>query len=89
MAARFEEHDEIITAYAMRAGGPGWANQPVWVVVRSRLDGSYREECLQPDDLTAEAWALYDISEATHKAMRGVVKALVEKRKRRPRTAAV
>jgi hypothetical protein len=79
MTARFEEHDEIIAAYARRSGGPGWSNQPVWVVVRSRNDGSYREECLQPDDLTAEIWALYDISEAAHKAMTGAVKILVEK----------
>lgn len=81
MTARFDEHDQVITAYAQRASGPGWSNQPVWIAVRSRWDGSYRLECLQPEELSMEIWALYDISETVNKAMTDAVKAVMEKRR--------
>jgi hypothetical protein len=76
----FSEHDQIITAYAQKAHGPGWSNQPVWVVVRSRLDSSYRLECLQPDEFSMNIWALYDVSEAAHKAMVEAIKVHLAKR---------
>lgn len=65
------EHDVVITAYAEPAVGPGWANQPVWVVVRSRLDGTIRQICLQPFEQSAEMLYLYSISAAVHAAMTG------------------
>lgn len=63
------KHDHILTAYAERANGPGWANAPVWVIVRSQLDGSLRQECLQPDEQTSDMQTLYRVSEAAHVAM--------------------
>jgi hypothetical protein len=88
MAFKFGEHDQVVTAYAQHAHGPGWANQPVWVVVRSRLDGAYRLECLQPEDLTREIWALYEVSQAAHKAMMNAVTAKIEKQKTKKGNAA-
>lgn len=64
--------DTIVTAYAERASGPGWANAPLWVIVRG-LDGSLRSECLQPDEYGPEIAALYAVSEAAHLSMRGAV----------------
>jgi len=58
----------IVTAYAESVSGPGWANQPVWVVYRGR-DGQLREECLQPDEQPAEMVWLYTVSQAAHGAM--------------------
>ncbi len=63
------EHDTIITADAESANGPGWANQPIWVVVKSRLDGAIRVECIQPNEQSREMLTLYRISEEAHKAM--------------------
>ena len=60
--------ERIVTAYAERANGPGWANSPIWVIVRDRF-GNLREECLQPDEQTAEMAVLYRVSEAAHSAM--------------------
>jgi hypothetical protein len=60
--------DTIITAFASPAAGPGWANSPVWIVVRSQ-DGSYREVCLQPEEQSPEMLALYDVSATVNRSM--------------------
>lgn len=65
--------DQIVTAYAQRASGPGWTNCPLWVIVKG-ADGILREECLQPEDQTAGMATLYNISEAVHLALRQAVK---------------
>lgn len=65
--------DTIITAYAESASGPGWGNTPIWFVVRSRLDGKLRQECLQPNEQTDEMHILYGISQCAHAAMTNAV----------------
>ena len=71
--------DHIVTAYAESASGPGWANAPVWVVVKD-IDGKLRIECLQPNEQSAEIYSLYEISQATHSAMVSAVKSLPKRR---------
>lgn len=60
--------DYIVTAYADTCGGPGWANKPIWLIVRDQ-DGKLREECVQPDEQTTEMHILYEVSETAHRAM--------------------
>jgi hypothetical protein len=67
--------DKIVTAYAEPAAGPGWSNQPLWVIVRR--GGELFEECLQPHEQTAEMLTLYQVSAAAHSAMRGAVSAML------------
>lgn len=79
--------DWIITVYAQSANGPGWANQPLWVVVRG-IDGVIREECLQPAEQSRDMLVMYGISEAVSGAMRKAVEMqewekTAEKQKRR------
>ena len=64
------KHNEyqIVTAWAESASGPGWANQPVWVLVRERC-GKLRIECLQPDEQSRDIHTLYRVSSAAHGAM--------------------
>lgn len=59
----------VVTAYAERAAGPGWANSPIWVIVR---DGDKRlhQICIQPEERTAHLHYLYDVSAASHAAMK-------------------
>lgn len=71
------EHDHVVSAYAESASGPGWGNQPIWVVVRSGLDGSHRLECIQPADQTPEMATLYAVSAAAHGAMTTAVRKAV------------
>lgn len=66
--------DHIITAFGQSASGPGWGNSPVWIIVQSRLDGSIRQECIQPEDQTVEIHHLYRVSQAAHEAMTEAVK---------------
>ena len=74
---KLAETDYIVTAYAESAAGPGWANQPVWVVVRSQLDGSVRIECLQPNEQSGEIQGLYAVSQAAHGSMTRAVRTML------------
>ncbi len=69
MRIKFGEYDQIVTAWAESAAGPGWGNQPLWVLVKSQLDGNLRIECLQPSEQSKEQLTLYKLSEEAHRAM--------------------
>lgn len=79
---KLSEHDHIVTAYAESASGPGWGNSPIWVIIRSSLDGSFRQDCIQPSEQTAEMQHLYHVLQAAHLAMTGAVRRALEKRTR-------
>jgi len=64
-----KKHDYIVTAFAESARGLGWANQLIWVVIRSKIDGMLRLECIQSRDQTKEMVLLYSISQCAHLAM--------------------
>jgi hypothetical protein len=68
--------EKIITAFAEYAGGPGWANRPIWVIVRD-ANLRLREECIQPQNQTAEMHALFRVSNAAHEAMKSAVETAV------------
>lgn len=76
--------EKIVTAFAEYAAVPGWANRPLWVIVRG-ADLRLREECIQPEDQTAEMHALFRVSNAAHEAMRSAVESAVAKQKTRRR----
>jgi hypothetical protein len=73
--------EKIVTAFAEYAAGPGWANRPLWVIVRG-ADLRIREECIQPQNQTAEMHALFRVSNAAHEAMKSAVEAAVEAKRR-------
>jgi len=60
--------DSIVAAYAENASGPGWANSPVWVIVRDG-DHKLRQECIQPSKQTRDMMILYRLSEEATRAM--------------------
>lgn len=66
---KLNKNEYVVTAYASRASGPGWANTPLWVVIRDRVTGLFREDCIQPEQQTAGMRILYNVSEQTHAAM--------------------
>ena len=72
MTLKLSEHDTIVTAYAESAHGPGWSNTPVWVIVRNG-DGVFRQECLQPEEQTADMRILFRVSESAHRCMTAAV----------------
>ena len=78
--------EKIVTAFAEYASGPGWANRPLWVIVRG-ANLQLREECIQPEDQTAEMHALFRVSHAAHEAMKSAVESAVAARKTRRKVA--
>jgi hypothetical protein len=80
------KNETIVTAFAEYAAGPGWANRPLWVIVRG-TDHKLREECIQPEDQTADMHALFRVSNAAHMAMTGAVGAWVASAKPRSKAA--
>lgn len=65
--------DYVVAAWAEGARGPGWANQPIWYVVR-KPSGEYRLECIQPSMQSPEMVILYGVSQAAHAAMTAAVR---------------
>lgn len=78
--------EKIITAFAEYATGPGWENRPLWVIVRG-ADMQLRQECIQPEEQTAEMHALFRVSNAAHEAMRSAVESAVARPKTRRKVA--
>lgn len=72
-AINLQDGEHILAAWAESASGPGWANQPLWVLV---IDGDKRPrvECIQPGDQTQQMALLYSLSQAAHLAMTNVVR---------------
>jgi hypothetical protein len=75
---RLADTDNVVAAWAESAAGPGWSNQPIWVLVKSRLDGALRIECLQPHEQTHELMTLYRVSEAAHRALTRAAEAAIQ-----------
>ena len=72
-----EDKGTVIAAWAESASGPGWANSPLWYLVRGR-NGDLSVECLQPDEQTADMLMLYSISCSVSGLMRTLVVREVE-----------
>ena len=81
MSKRKPTQETVLTAYAEGASGPGWANQPIWVIVRDG-NGALRQECIQPERQTAEMLTLYRISQSAHLAMTAAVERIRGRRRR-------
>lgn len=65
--------DSIVTAWAEPASGPGWSNQPLWVIVKDG-DGKLREECIQPEEQDQVMRTLYTISASVHCQLKRSIK---------------
>jgi hypothetical protein len=73
MSVQLKDQEFIVTVYAKQAKGPGWSNQPLFVLIRD-AEGRLREECLQPDEQTAEMKALFNVSATVHDQLVKAVK---------------
>lgn len=63
----------VICAYTEKAHGPGWDNQLVWFITCDD-NGVLRQECLQPEQQSAEIAQLYNICHETNLALTAAVK---------------
>jgi hypothetical protein len=75
---KLKQHETVMSAWAERCAGPGWANQVVWVLLRDGADGSYRLAAIQPEEQTAEIAHLFGVSSAAFEAMTGAVRRKLE-----------
>jgi hypothetical protein len=64
--------ERVLAVVPEYASGPGWANMPVWVHV-GNIDGTYRSECLQPDEQSAEMLTLFRVGAHMQSALVGAV----------------
>ena len=73
-----DEH--VVTAYAQRAAGPGWANTPLWVIIQDG-NGKLRKECLQPEQQSGDIYLLYGLSDTLQGLLVNEVERLLRARK--------
>lgn len=82
-ALRLSDGDSIVTAWATRESGPGWANHPLWVLVSNRT-GDLRIECLQPSEQVEPMLTLRPYSVRAHNDMTAAVNCAAAKKAGRP-----
>lgn len=58
----------VVTAWAEPCAGPGWANKPVWVLLRDK-NNVLSIRCIQPEDQPDAMRVLYGVSAEVHKWM--------------------
>ena len=73
-------HEKVVCAYAALAEGPGWSNQPLYVVIQSS-SGTLREECIQPSEFSSTIWTLYGISDQLNRALVSEINYRADKQK--------
>lgn len=79
---KLKEHDHIVCAYAQRAAGPGWANAPLWVIIKDG-NGNLRQECLQPEEQGERIIWMYDVAASIHSAMVAALNLLLKRPRRK------
>lgn len=71
----------IVAAYAESAAGPGWTNNPLWVIYRT-LGGELKQTALQPDEQTKEMRIMFQFSAVAHEKMTSEVARYFKERER-------
>jgi hypothetical protein len=78
-------YPRVVTVYAQPAGGPGWSNVPLYIVMED-LDRTARGgkrlyiECIQPKYHTSLIRALYAISSILHDQLTDEVEKIMKKK---------
>lgn len=78
---RLKEGDYIRAVMPESAAGPGWANTPLYVIVRDG-NGKLREECLQPREQPRDVMLLFGIVEKVQAAMLSILEAALFRERR-------
>lgn len=53
--------EHVAAVVPERCSGPGWGNSPIWVHIHNNGAGTFRTECIQPDERTPGLHALFGI----------------------------
>ena len=78
---KLNEGDQIVAVWAESCSGPGWANQPVWVLVRA-LSGFLRIECLQPSEQSSVLLTCHRFAAELHTVMMREARALMTRKEK-------
>jgi len=69
MTLKITKDEYVVCAYPKMAAGPGWANTPIVVVIKNRLNNTYREEYIQPKEQTDTMRIMFPVLNAAHFAV--------------------
>lgn len=64
--------ESVIAVVCENAAGPGWANAPAWIHIRTAT-GGLRSECIQPHQRSAELYTLFAFAEIMHRSLLAAV----------------
>jgi len=78
---KLERGEFIQAAWGENCSGPGWANTPIFVLIRE-VSGKCRIECIQPEDQTVGMVSIFQFSALSHNKMIREVANLLSKKKK-------
>lgn len=66
-------NERVVAVVPEIINGAGFRNSPLWVYIVDHIAGTYREECLQPEDQNARMRVLFSTLEQAHTTMKALV----------------
>lgn len=74
---KLDKGSKVVIAWADKCYGPGWSNNPVWLIVRD-TNGKLEQLCLQPEEQTKEIRILFSTNYESSATMTEIIANLVE-----------
>lgn len=68
-----KRNERVVAVVPETITGAGYNNSPLWIYIVNHLDGTYRIECLQPEQQTDRMRVLFPTLEKAHETMKALV----------------
>jgi hypothetical protein len=66
-------NERVVAVVPEIINGAGFRNSPLWVYIVDHIAGTYREECLQPEEQNDRMRVLFSTLEQAHTTMKALV----------------
>ena len=70
---KLKRNERVVAVIPEIITGAGYRNSPLWIYIVDHIAGTYREECLQPEDQNARMRVLFSTLEQAHETMKALV----------------
>lgn len=70
---KLKRNERVVAVVPEIINGAGFRNTPLWIYIVDNIAGTYREECLQPEEQTDRMRVLFPTLETAHATMKALV----------------
>lgn len=70
---KLKRNERVVAVVPEIINGAGFRNTPLWIYIVDNIAGTYREECLHPEEQTDRMRVLFSTLETAHATMKALV----------------